>query len=391
MRRRRALALLVLLAVLVHVAFVGGIGSLSIGASEPPTAPVVAVRTIEAAPPAEAVAALPTRPETAPEPATQAPPRAAPVAVPPKRPRALREPSRQQALTSTNAAEVPSRDVDPAEAAAEAASGSASAVSIAAVVPAAAAPPVSTTSAASVASEPAPAAPASAPQSLLAAGEEPPPTYRPLLPPPMRLLYEVRRGFLRGTGEIRWQPDGERYSLVLQARIAGVTLMTQSSEGAIDAGGLEPQRFVDQRARRGAQAANFRRDTGVVSYSGPQTQWALLPGAQDGLSWMIQLAGIVAAEPQLLTDGGRVTMVVVGARGDASVWTLRYAGEENVETATGTVHAVKLVREARSVSDAGAEIWLDPAHGYLPAHATRRNSAGESEYDLLLERIEPGG
>jgi hypothetical protein len=36
------------------------------------------------------------------------------------------------------------------------------------------------------------------------------------------------------------------------------------------------------------------------------------------------------------------------------------------------------------------EIWLDPANSYLPARAIRHNGAGEVDFDLLLERVEPG-
>ena len=52
--------------------------------------------------------------------------------------------------------------------------------------------------------------------------------------------------------------------------------------------------------------------------------------------------------------------------------------------------AIKLVREARSAYDTSAEIWLDPQRDYLPAHATLRNNGGASEYELLLERVDPG-
>ena len=225
--------------------------------------------------------------------------------------------------------------------------------------------------------------------SFLAAGEQPPPTYRTLLPAPVTLRYEVRRGFFRGTGEIRWQPSGERYELHLDARLAGITLLSQTSQGEIGATGLAPVRFLDQRARRAAQAANFRRDTGTITFSGPATEWPLLAGTQDRLSWMIQLVGIVAADPERATEGGRISMVLVGARGEASVRTLRFAGRENAETASGTVPAIKFVVDGRSAYDTSYEIWLDPARGYLPAHATARNGAGESEFDLLLERIEP--
>jgi hypothetical protein len=34
-------------------------------------------------------------------------------------------------------------------------------------------------------------------------------------------------------------------------------------------------------------------------------------------------------------------------------------------------------------------MWLDPEHHFLPAHATLRNAAGASEYDLLLQGIDP--
>ena len=224
---------------------------------------------------------------------------------------------------------------------------------------------------------------------LVAAGDKPPPVYRTQLPPPVTLRYEARRGFFRGTGEIRWRRSGDTYSLALEARIAGLTLLTWSSDGRIDAAGLAPERFLDQRARRAAQAANFRRDAGKVTFSGSKAEWPLLPGSQDELSWMIQLAGIAAADPELLVEGGRITMVVVGARGDARVWTLRSVGRETVDTAAGPVAAVKLLRDNLGPYERGYEIWLDPQRSWLPAHVTQRNATGGAELDLLLERFEP--
>ncbi|HEY2558509.1 MAG TPA: DUF3108 domain-containing protein [Caldimonas sp.] len=233
------------------------------------------------------------------------------------------------------------------------------------------------------------AADAGAPPSLPGAEDRPPPVYHTRLPPPATLHYEVRRGLLSGEGQIRWQRAGDGYRLVLDASIAGLTLLLQTSEGAIDANGVAPVRFVDRRARRAAQAANFVRDAGKITFSGTAVEWPLLAGSQDRLSWMIQLAGIAAAQPELLVEGGRISMAVAGARGDADVWTLRYAGVETIETRRGAVRAVKLVREARSAYDTSAEIWLDPEHSYLPARATQRNGSGAVEYDLLLERIDP--
>jgi hypothetical protein len=275
--------------------------------------------------------------------------------------------SDRAAASASSATSAPTADAEPAIAAASAAS------------PALAALAGASASASAV-------GPAAA---LVGAGEQPPPTYRTSLPAAATLHYQVRRGFLRGDGEIRWQPAGDRYRLVLEARVAGLTLLVQTSEGAVDGAGLAPERFLDQRARRSPQAANFVRGSGRVTWSATTAEAPLLAGAQDRLSWMVQLAGIAAANPELLVEGGRIAMEVVGARGDAAVWTLRCAGSEDAETANGVVHAVKLVRDGRSAYDTTAEVWLDPARAYLPAHATLRNSAGGSEYDLLLERIEP--
>jgi hypothetical protein len=257
-------------------------------------------------------------------------------------------------------------------------------VEVAAAAAAEAAKAASTASAAQ-----ANAAAGAAANTIPGAGETPPPVYPTRLPPAATLHYQVRRGFLHGDGQIRWRPAGDAYRLVLEASIAGLTLLVQTSEGAIDRHGIAPVRFLDQRARRAAQAANFVRESGRITFSGTAVEWPLVAGVQDRLSWMIQLAGIVAADPALLRQGTRITMAVVGARGDADVWSLRFVGQETIETPSGRVAAFKLSREGHSPGDTGAEVWLDPARSYLPVRATLGNSSGSPEYDLLLSRIDP--
>jgi hypothetical protein len=367
-RRSRAFVACAALAVALHVAFLDGFGGWA--AHAPDIAPMpLSVRTIA------------VEPAAAPAPAAEP----APVAV-----AAAARPRRQRPQ-----ARAPAKDglEERAQAAPQVSAGSsdheASVTDRAAVEPATAASAVA--DAASAALEPAVQSEASsvALSTIPGAGDRAPPVYPTRLPPAATLHYQVRRGFLRGDGEILWQPAGETYRVVLEARVAGLTLLVQTSEGAIDGNGLAPVRFLDQRARRAAQAANFNRDSGRITFSATAAEWPLVAGAQDRLSWMIQLAGIVAADPALLHEGSRITMAVVGARGDAAIWSLRYAGEETVETAGGTVSAVKLVREGRAANDTTAEIWLDPARSYLPAHATLRNASGASEYDLLFDRIDP--
>ncbi|MDQ6629891.1 MAG: DUF3108 domain-containing protein [Pseudomonadota bacterium] len=428
--RPRTLLGFAVLALLLHAAFLGGVDGAAPGRIGPRDAGVpIAVRLVEATPgedaAAPAVAAVPTPLAASPAPAPRPRPAlrgprtvSAPAsAAAETRPRQLSsaeestsEPTERALPPAESASQpVPLQQAEAAPDAVPSASPDANATATAAAGPAASDPGTGTgtgtgtgagtaaaaASGAAVGQSTAPvAASASAPSlaasaSFLAEGEAPPPTYRTALPAPATMHYEVRRGFLRGTGEIRWQRSADGYELRLEARIAGLTLLTQTSQGTVDATGLAPVRFLDQRARRAPQAANFRRDSDNITFSGPATVWPLLAGTQDQLSWMIQLAGIVAAEPERATEGGRIAMVIVGARGDAAVRTLRFAGRETVETASGAVAALKFVVDGRSTYDASYEIWLDPAHGYLPAHATRRNGAGESEFDLLLERIEP--
>ena len=367
--RRGALVACAIVALLIHAVLIGGASGFDVGTPEERTAIPVTVRTIVPEPPvqsageggADVVAALPQVALPVPISIPTAPPRPTRAMTPPS---LIDKPEEKAGARIQAPASAPAEELQPTMA----------------ELPTAADGAVASASSPGAQSDSAP---------LLTAGEEPPPVYRTRLPPAATLHYLVRRGIWQGAGEIRWHPAGETYQLALEARIAGLTLLTQTSAGAIDANGLAPVRFLDQRARRPAQAANFRRDIERISFSGPAVEWPLLPGSQDRLSWMIQLAAIAAAEPGLLVEGAKISMVVVGARGEAAVWTLRCAGHEDVPTARGTVHAVKLVREARSISDTGAEIWLDPARDYFPAHATMRNREGAAEYELLLERIEP--
>ena len=358
--RARVLALRTALVVVLHAALLDGAAGSAPLPPDPSRSPVP-VRTIVVEP-----AATPTAAQTSPSPAllpTPTRPRQPPRSPLPEAMRAAPDPGEASAGS-------PAIDVSIVEVAAAAAAEAAKAASTAAVAQ---------TSTGGVA----------AANTIPGGGEAPPPVYPTRLPPAATLHYQVRRGFLHGDGQIRWRPAGDAYRLVLEASIAGLTLLVQTSEGAIDLHGIAPVRFLDQRARRAAQAANFGRESGRITFSGTAVEWPLVAGVQDRLSWMIQLAGIVAADPALLHQGARITMAVVGARGDADIWSLRFAGQETIETPSGNVAAFKLSREGHSPGDTSAEVWLDPARSYLPVRATLGNSSGSPEYDLLLSRIDP--
>ncbi len=232
------------------------------------------------------------------------------------------------------------------------------------------------------------AAPPPAPTTVAPAWNEPIPHYRTQLPPPITLHYVMQRGALRGSGELAWRPGADRYELKLDGSVAGLSVLTQISSGGIDGAGVAPLRFTDQRLRRGTKAANFRREVGKISFSGSTAEFPLDEGAQDRLSWMVQLGAIVAAEPKLRSIGAKVVMHVVGANADASVWIFDCVAIESVATGAGTVSALKFVREPREPYDTLVQVWLDPERHYLPVRATQKSGPSDEGFELRLQSVD---
>jgi hypothetical protein len=210
------------------------------------------------------------------------------------------------------------------------------------------------------------------------------PVYPTRIPPPALLTYDLRRGMFSGTGALSWRPEGDRYSARLEGRIAGLTVLEWSSEGRFDRAGLAPDRYVDRRRTGSRQAANFQREAGKVSYSGPSIEHPLVPGAQDRLSWMLQIAAIARARPEAIAEAATISMWVSGARGDGDVWTFRSKGVQPLELAGTAVTTVKLQRLPREPYDTRVEVWLDPERGYLPVRARLTSGREDDVLDLVL-------
>ncbi len=100
----------------------------------------------------------------------------------------------------------------------------------------------------------------------------------------------------------------------------------------------------------------------------------------------MQLPAVVRADPTLHTAGRTVELYVVGARGEADVWTFRFVGSEDARTPMGNVAAGKWVREPRKPRDTSVEIWLAPSLGHLPARARLSSGSDSETLELLLQR-----
>ena len=360
-RRRQALVVLALLALLVHTLLLSGV---DLSAPRPGAAQTAAVqvRTLPAvAPPDPSPPSPPVPVAAAPRPARPPSPRTAP-----KAPVAAMTPTAPTAAARGRTR--PTRPAPPSE-------------PVLSPAPLETAGPVPS-------NEPVPEAQAASAPSASANEGAPPPLYATRLPPALTLRYELRRGRIGGSGELRWRPDAGRYELRLEGSVVGLNVLTQVSEGALEANGLAPLRFTDQRARRAAVAANFEREAGRIRFSGPSTELPWQPGVQDRLSWMVQLAAVAAAEPKLLAEGEHITLQVVGARGDGSLWSFRSLGPESLATAAGPVDTVRMLREPRSAYDTRVEVWLDPARHHLPVRATM-GSNDDDRLELRLREMLP--
>ncbi|MDG0853906.1 hypothetical protein [Roseateles puraquae] len=194
------------------------------------------------------------------------------------------------------------------------------------------------------------------------AADAPPPAAET---PPLRLAgpaawaYRLRQGGQDGEALLDWRPEPDgRYSLRLTRRIGERTLPAWESLGQLGSSGLAPERFALQRGGRDRQAVNFDAEERLVSFSASPAQLALPEGAQDRLSWWLQLAALVQANP---APGGRWRVWVAGLRGELREWVFE-AAEATPEDA-GSLH---LRRQRLGEHDPGVELWLDPARGYWP-------------------------
>jgi hypothetical protein len=268
------------------------------------------------------------------------------------------------------------------------------------------------------------------------------PTYRTAWAPATTLNYRVRRGAAEGQVQLDWRPSAEqgRYELALKSHswvsAKGQPIkdppMQWASRGQFDGAGLAPERFTVARRGRERHAANFQRDKGLVTYAGPAAQWPLAAGMQDRLSWMLQLGAILQAEPALAAVGQQVHLWVVGAHGDAAVWTFTVTRssavpedahaaavapaldgrgplppqapviEQTQVTAQATsatplsesgalaptAGTVMLQREATHPYDTQVQVWLDPAQHHRPVRVVFKQRASGQSTELWLRALQ---
>ena len=192
-------------------------------------------------------------------------------------------------------------------------------------------------------------------------------------PQQVEIAYEVaRNGTALAEVSQRLEHDGRSYRLSETWKGKGIYGLrgeaARSSQGAVAADGLRPQKFEDKRPGRETRHAEFD----------PSAKTATLQ-RQDQLSFMWTLA---FAPPRDL-----VTASVADGRSVTS-YTYTVAGRERVKTPAGEFDALKLVKRKENPDDKVTEIWLAAERNYLPVRILIVEKDG-SRIDQVAVRISP--
>jgi len=188
-------------------------------------------------------------------------------------------------------------------------------------------------------------------------------------------------------GVLTWLQDGSRYDARLTLKVLFSTIRSQHSTGRIGPSGIEPDRYSE--SRKSEVASHFVRDQGQVVFSNNAPPVPLLAGAQDRLSIMMQLGGLLAGNPGRYPAGSQISIQTVGPR-DAGVWVFVVGDEEQLSLPAGEYRARKLTRSPRQQFDARLELWLAPDYGYLPVRIKQTESNGNFA-DAQLRKALPTG
>ena len=219
----------------------------------------------------------------------------------------------------------------------------------------------------------------------------PPPITTPAVPVRLAdsatLHYRVS-GHARGLpfeaeAQLRWQRDSTRYEAEWTVPLPLIGTRAQHSVGAVTAAGLAPERYAER--ARGERAAHFDADGGRIRFSANRPDAALESGAQDRLSGVLQLGGLIAADPGRYPPGSQLSLQTAGVR-EADPWRWQVLDDEVLHIDGQQVPCVRLLRAPRHDWDTRIELWLARPLGYLPARL-RVTQAGGDVADQQLSRL----
>jgi hypothetical protein len=207
--------------------------------------------------------------------------------------------------------------------------------------------------------------------------------YKVDLPPSADLTLDVARTDANGTqwsGDtlLSWTVTPASYRIRIETGItivfAHVNLLTLTSEGAVGEEGFMPDLMTEKRRGRSMTATHFNRKDGRLSFSASAANYPLVWGAQDKASVPLQLTAIARGDPQQLS--GNID-ILVGEDRDASVFSFKVLGQEQIDTKMGKIATWHLTRPPKPGSyNSRLDVWLAPGYGWVPVQIRNLEASG---------------
>lgn len=180
---------------------------------------------------------------------------------------------------------------------------------------------------------------------------------------------------IQGEARLTWQQDGEKYALELSIS-APIEVLNYKSSGTLTTQGLMPLDFYDKTVFKSTVAAHFVYAQKKITFSTTPNETELIPGAQDRNSILMQIAGLLAADPARYTPGTTFSIQIVNAR-EADPWLFTVNEPETLNLEMGSQIAWRLTRNPRREFDRKIELWFAPAMNYLPVRYRQTESNGD--------------
>jgi hypothetical protein len=210
------------------------------------------------------------------------------------------------------------------------------------------------------------------------------------LPPPAELEYGVKAlqdgVTLTGESRLEWRHDEGGYTARMETRaMLFGKILEEKSEGGVDAQGLAPARYTEQRFRKSASAASFDRAAQTISFQQSDQRYPIKGGEQDRASVIWQLIATARTAPAKFRSGASYGFFVVGQR-DGEPWTFRVGGQEKVRGPNGDTLAWHVTRNPPPDSkQQQLDIWLAPALQWYPVRLRFTEGGGDYIEQTLRE------
>ncbi|MDY7576328.1 DUF3108 domain-containing protein [Actimicrobium sp. CCI2.3] len=210
-------------------------------------------------------------------------------------------------------------------------------------------------------------------------------------PPPADLSYTIKarqNGFsLNGEALIKWRTTPGTFSISTETRSPLVgKIVDATSSGSIDAFGLAPATFVENRWRKEPTTTTFDRTAKIIRFAPEADTFPLLGGEQDRNSVIWQLIAVARANAAAFKVNSSWDFFVAGPR-DAEPWVFTVVKEEKLDTTLGPQRTVHVTRAPPPDSKGQQlDIWLAPGKEWYPVKV-RFSEADGDFIEQSLEKI----